>query len=323
MLHDVPRWWSSGTGVGGILWLCTTTTTSCALQSRSIFFSLANRQERYGRLRFNVAIHVASPVIKIIQLVIFSFSSLFFSFSLPLSCFLFDFSETRKWTSIWRISAGPAEMPYNMYKRGRTITDVPTRPSLCFLLSFVFLLLLRERERETKMLVCFNFKAPATFSRDLSSRRVQDEHKPSTSWSAFEQLAVNRFLLFILFRPVSSRDGKFIITISIQQWENNQPSLNDDVPEKLDVYVLVGHYFTKGKLGNWSFFFLKISFINCATIYDGNDGRKCPVIPLSLLLFVSYVCLITTRVGNSPWFFSSRCCTGILVFPFHFLWYLS
>lgn len=106
------------------------------------------------------------------------------------------------------------------------------------------------------MLVCFNFKAPATFSRDLSSnRRVQDEHKPSTSWSAFEQLAVNRFLLFILFRPVSSRDGKFIITISIQQWENNQPSLNnDDVPEKLDVYVLVGHYFTKGKLGNWFFF---------------------------------------------------------------------
>jgi hypothetical protein len=141
---------------------------------------------------------------------------------------------------------------------------------------------------------------------------------------AFEQLAVNRFLLFILFRPVSSRDGKFIITISIQQWENNQPSLNDDdVPEKLDVYVLVGHYFTKGKLGNWFCFFLKISFINYATIYDGNDGRKCPVIPLSLLLFVSYVCLITTRVGNSPWLFSSRCCTGILVFPFHFLWYLS
>ncbi len=107
-------------------------------------FLLSKPTERYGRLRFNVAIHVASPVIKIIQLVIFSSS--FFSFSLPLSCFLFDFSETRKWTSIWRISAGPAEMPHNMYKRGRTITDVPTRPSLlCFLLSFVFLL--REREK--------------------------------------------------------------------------------------------------------------------------------------------------------------------------------
>ncbi len=56
--------------------------------------------------------------------------------------------------------------------------------------------------------------------KDLSSRLVQDEHKPARPGRAFEQLAVNRFfflLLFILFRPVSSRDGKFIITISIQQ----------------------------------------------------------------------------------------------------------